>query len=417
MRFCSVLEDNHSTDLVVFDDRGVKSQMKLKLVRAFHAVGQGAFYSEKLIDDNGKKCFSIVYDCGTVTNKGIVKPSEIISSAFKDGEEIDCLFISHFDRDHVSMIRELINGRRIKCVVLPLLPDEEVAVLQTIYRNNNKIGRMLLINPVEVFGERTAVVRVEPSDDEPISPPQNGLFPGISNDKEIVIRDPSRRRICLNMGRCDTIPSGSTLFVSGYPWCYIPYNYKYADRHKALVAEIKKANINPKRLNDAKYVVSESTKLASVYKSLKSHKCGDINENSMLVYSGPNGRDKIVGACMFCVRGIGIRNWSWHGCRPACVYSGDSSFVKVKVHNVYKMLWPNVGTVQIPHHGSGRSFSSDFLSMCNHLNCPISVGHNNRHGHPTPNVVNEILTRHSFPIVVDECRCSKFTQCISMTCR
>ena len=66
--------------------------------RTFHPVGQGAFYSET--HDCNRDKFTIVYDCGSLTDKGIHMKS-IIESAFKKKESekkpiIDILFISHF---------------------------------------------------------------------------------------------------------------------------------------------------------------------------------------------------------------------------------------------------------------------------------------------------------------------------------
>lgn len=40
----------------------------MELIRTFHSVGQGAFYTEKHIFDTNE--FVIVYDCGSKTLKG-----------------------------------------------------------------------------------------------------------------------------------------------------------------------------------------------------------------------------------------------------------------------------------------------------------------------------------------------------------
>lgn len=71
--------------------------------RIFHTVGQGAFYSEK------HENFNIVYDCGTEwknrTNKTIDKT---IKQSFSKDDEIDILFISHFDYDHEKKVPDTI---------------------------------------------------------------------------------------------------------------------------------------------------------------------------------------------------------------------------------------------------------------------------------------------------------------------
>ena len=74
--------------------------MYIKMRRVFHPVGQGAFYSESFYTGFGT--FNMVYDCGSMS-KGV---DNIISNSFdKDnGNDIDILFISHFDSDHVNKI-------------------------------------------------------------------------------------------------------------------------------------------------------------------------------------------------------------------------------------------------------------------------------------------------------------------------
>ena len=74
------------------------------IIRTFHPVGQGAFYSERHND------FNIVYDCGTEwKNRGKKVIDKTIQSSFSKEDVIDILFISHFDYDHVSKIKVFYN--------------------------------------------------------------------------------------------------------------------------------------------------------------------------------------------------------------------------------------------------------------------------------------------------------------------
>lgn len=74
----------------------------MKLIRTFHPVGFGAFYTEKHIDPTSKQSINVVYDCGTLHNKHYIK--DAIRSYFKQGDYIDLLIISHFDIDHIKGI-------------------------------------------------------------------------------------------------------------------------------------------------------------------------------------------------------------------------------------------------------------------------------------------------------------------------
>jgi len=93
--------------------------------RIFHPIGQGAFYSEQ--DEN----FNIVYDCGTEwKNRGKKSIDKMIKQSFSKDDEIDILFISHFDYDHVSKIKVLRDHvKTIKKVVMPLLFESEKNLL------------------------------------------------------------------------------------------------------------------------------------------------------------------------------------------------------------------------------------------------------------------------------------------------
>lgn len=85
------------------------------MTRAFHAIGQGAFYTEKF--ENG---FTIVYDCGGQNKKFIVNK---IQEVFQKNEKIDILFISHFHNDHINGVDFLLEYCDVKKVVLPFLHD------------------------------------------------------------------------------------------------------------------------------------------------------------------------------------------------------------------------------------------------------------------------------------------------------
>lgn len=76
--------------------------------RIIHPIGQGAFYSERFGN------FNIVYDCGEW--KKTRKACKLVEKSFDSDKEIDVLFISHFDYDHVSLIPTLKEHFNIKYV-------------------------------------------------------------------------------------------------------------------------------------------------------------------------------------------------------------------------------------------------------------------------------------------------------------
>ena len=83
----------------------------------FNGVGQGLFYSASICDSHGR-VFNFVYDCGTFYDKDKKLLNKKICNCFS-GDTIDALFISHFHKDHISGIPELIKRYKIKYVFLP----------------------------------------------------------------------------------------------------------------------------------------------------------------------------------------------------------------------------------------------------------------------------------------------------------
>ena len=74
----------------------------MRVIRTIHPVGHGGFFTEELCD--ATECYNVVYDCGT--RNGTMLLEREINKAFNRKQSVDLLFISHFDRDHVSGLKE-----------------------------------------------------------------------------------------------------------------------------------------------------------------------------------------------------------------------------------------------------------------------------------------------------------------------
>ena len=123
----------------------------MEVIRTFHPVGQGAFYSERHICDD--KEYNIVYDCGTEwRNRGKSFIKNIVKQYYNKNETIDILFISHFDYDHVSMIDTLNKSvKNIKNVVLPLLHENDKIILSLVFNLFGYKNISTLINDPNKF--------------------------------------------------------------------------------------------------------------------------------------------------------------------------------------------------------------------------------------------------------------------------
>lgn len=373
--------------------------MEAMIQRFFHPVGQGAFYSERHLYPN----INTVYDCGTRSGtrnkKGVVG---VVRQSFREDDIVHILFISHFDFDHISLIETLKNSvNKIERVVIPLLQKPEQIFLSNIYKFLGEPHLATLVsNPSEFFGRETQIITVHSG-----------------SEQEIVEREP------VNVSEIDEtvreILSGTPLTMNGLnDWVYIPFNYKHQSRREEFLEKLNTAGIDINRLeNDPNYIFNKGirSKVKEVYKSIS----GGINQNSMFLYSGPSS---IKDSNRLYWRG---RCWHYdpycwhfdhyvHRCNPhrvACLYTGDGDLNAVKVKDIYRNYWDLIGTIQIPHHGSLSSFDASILDNRQFL-CPISVGKNNSYGHPSQEVISEILLNESCPLLVTEDVDSTFVETI-----
>lgn len=370
--------------------------------RIFHPIGQGAFYSER------HKNFNIVYDCGNWKNTKLA--DNIIKQAFIKDEVIDILFISHFDYDHVNKIKSLGKHTKIKKVIMPLLHDNEKTLLINLYRALNFQILTLIENPREFFGEETQIITVEPS--ENIDSP-------ISDNTELIDLDNLKNT---------KIQSGSILRKNfdTYEWAFIPFNHKYKDRNNELERLLSENGFNVYKLKtDPKYTIRITTDERQKIKNIYTKVSGNINQNSMLLYSGINHLHKNCKQKAFNLERI----YYYFECddefycfrfhrmyrerhRVSCIYTGDTDLNIVKIKSIFKNFWKSIGTIQIPHHGDIKSFDKSVLDD-KYYWCPMSVGKTNTYGHPSIAVVLEILSQDSCPILVTENLNSCFIELIT----
>ena len=358
--------------------------------RIFHPIGQGAFYSERHTSCNIN--INIVYDCGTSNlslpaKQRVVSPKRVVSQSFSKDDVIHILFISHFHEDHISLIDTLKKAvKRIERVVLPLLHDEEKIFLSNIYTTFGQPRLAKLVSdPNDFFGRETQIIGVQPPDTE------------IEESPPLYVSERGETRT--------TISSGTPLIISALKdWVYIPFNYKYEERNKQFLDELQKEGIDVDRLKtDRDYIIDKTVKdrIRNIFKS--SGVSGNINENSMFLYSGPSCKKDLY---KYFWRGKGCCHFDsfhhpCHSHRVACLYTGDGDLNKVDVKKIYTKYWDLIGTIQIPHHGSSASFNVNVLHPGRFL-CPMSVGNTNPYGHPSQRVIAEILSNRCFPILITE---------------
>ena len=262
-----------------------------------------------------------MYDCGTTNPKSLAK-QRVVSKSFSKDDVIHILFISHFDKDHVSLIDTLKKAvKRIERVVLPLLHDEEKIFLSNIY---NTFGQprlaKLVSDPNEFFGRETQIIGVRPNSDTEIG--------------EIT----SLNVLEINETRTE-IQSGTPLTINGFnDWVYVPFNYQYKTRSNEFQNKLHNEGIDVGKLKtDPDYLLygitdAEKKKIIGVYNGRGIYKgkgvSGNINENSMFLYSGPSCKKDLYkhfwrgkGWCYdICCCHFDSFHHPCHSHRVACLY-------------------------------------------------------------------------------------------------
>lgn len=364
----------------------------MRFIRTFHPVGQGAFYSED-IEQGGQRIFRMVYDCGSLSlNKSDLKKR--VQSDFAGDLNVDLLFISHFDQDHVNGVANL----NPQTVILPFLSPDLVQILK-IYNSvvENIYNTQLAEAPESIF-QNARIIRVLPEDDETNDEGPNELTINIGNEDNLA-------------GRGENIGSKGRIIISekGNLWEYIPLNpnwNKYIVRFKA---ELKKLHLDWEKLitkQNADYIDSNIKSLKSIY-----NKLNPKNEHSLVVYSNSIFKTTIDDCFLY---KPSCQGW----CCPflyhlpfGCLYFGDIKIEDKWEEPFYEFLkktgrLSQIGTVQIPHHGSYLSHGEKVYSMthpfANLILCVISVGEFNHFGHPSLHVVKELHRNYGRVIMVTE---------------
>ena len=391
-----------------------------EITRKFHPIGQGAFYSEHI--DNGDRTSNIVYDCGVdcvqESNKAIVL------DAFSKKDTIDFLFISHLDKDHISLVKTLKDSvLRINHVVLPLIDPSNVKVLYSLSSISGDLDVSYFWG--SVWNAINGQVRDENS------PRFFFIIPeGIDSDlRETQWIEPR--------------PSGEPVSIhslgdKGVYWTFIPF-CQHLERRTELDERLRDLLVDPDfcsalsllkikcdSLEDLKALLATEAfadlednsiirkKLHDAYSSIT----GTINQNSLLVYSGPDSfYDKFTIKSYFpwyspFVEHCFFYDYIRH--RVACLYTGDSDLDMFYYQNHLAGLWENVGTIQLPHHGSHASFNGSYNKnkFNRHYLFPVSFGEKNRFHHPSGKVLSFLLRFGCLPVPVTDDYHSMFQQII-----
>lgn len=371
----------------------------MKVVRTFHPVGQGAFYSERFYNmDNPQAKFNIVYDCGTSWGT-ITKAKKVVDLAFDKNDTINYLFISHLDYDHISLVNTLIESvnKKVRNIVLPLVNRDEV-----------RIG--ISLNYIANYQETEKFLRwiLNRIDDNNNGTDTRIKFIGSNDDKGNVTAGGEKITLQIEEGEPE--------------WVLIPRNISAMSRRKELLEKFDRMLSAPDfkeesirsglpvvgssdellhLLLDERYVagIIRNKKLRKAIKSAYEKVAGGVNVNSLLLYSGPAKDDSdYFSDMMFQDTYKFLRHR-----RAGCLYTGDSDCdIDGWRNGIYSDVWRNIGTIQLPHHGSLKSFEVKKNDIDRVYYFPVSCGSTNSYGHPSGKILAYLMKKDGLPHIVTE---------------
>lgn len=382
------------------------------VVRTFHPIGQGAFYSERFYLDSDLTR-NVVFDCGVLEVDA--RSKNVVKQAFSKDDIIDYLFISHLDEDHISLVTTLRDSVKfIRNVVLPYIGINEALIQKML---SQALGMQ------EVYAFWSDVY------DE-----LNGRR--FDTRYHFVASEIDGRTLQTR------VESGHRFDISAIPeWVFIPF-CRHIERKTELEANLeelltdivfqealKKDHIVINSVEELKSKISNGDfadlisnrvikkGLQKAYKNLTE----GINRNSLLVYSGPTRWPLTVGH----VNSRDEMKWWCRDSRSssmsqlACLYTGDGDFDMRGYKLLLGDMWRAVGTIQLPHHGSLSSFCFDRNSDSDlyagvYYRFPVSCGEKNHYGHPSGKVLSYLRYVNTIPIIITESASTIYEQVLSL---
>lgn len=364
-----------------------------------HPVGQGGMMSGLLNIPGGR--FHWVYDCGSNQTEALNREIALIASR----GDVDFLFLSHLDSDHVNGIDRLLMATCVKEVVLPYLNDLDrlIAAAHDDATGALSGGFLSFLGDIEGwFGARGVerVTYIIPRDDDddgekgggpelprsdgggkgPIRakwsevPKEQGASPssyGESGEGLVVLRLETTASLQL------FAPHGML------DWLLIPYAHRPPDAKlvafRAAMECLLESNY-PAQLEDMLSDPALREKVRECYDLIWS----DHNLVSMALYAGPRDSGPWHGECLHHPR------W-WHhhrhGLAVGWLGTGDMHLNGARrrkaMLNHYQGVLDQVNVFGLPHHGSHRNFHAALPgALPNMIQCVAATGPNG-YGHPS----------------------------------
>lgn len=381
----------------------------------FHPIGQGCFYSGKIIYKHTP--FNFVYDCGTDSRRIHLNKEITDYKANLENNVLDLLIISHFDADHVNGVFELLRGIRCKTLLIPYYNPIERLLLAATSVGQGREYLEFLKNPINFFTDNDynidQIIIVNGPDDsdepgEPVRPinPENlnieslgnleslkleadllegseakDIFTKIEDEDGEPIKNPQKVKILNRPHR-----------VSLIFWEFFFYLKKHKDEilinkvTKDIDDLLHKERVTLRDLFDEDYI-GELIKIYRVYFKQ------DFNSTSLVTYHG-SALNRVGELYFFDKSRYAAHYFSLYHEKFGTLLTGD---INIKTNrqnqrlvNYYHNYIPRICFFQVPHHGAAANWNIKVPNGLNSFEYYI-VNHGvGRIHHPSVDVVEYI---------------------------
>jgi len=405
---------------------------------SFFKAGQGSFYGGRIWQHDTNEVFTVIYDCGTspfISGNNQSLNNEITNFKHRshyfqrNNNEIELLFISHLDYDHVSGLKRLLTEFKVKNIILPYIEKTHRQFFLTSISENNDPSGALTFEEYFSF----------------IQSPNQFILKNSENTKQFFIQSNGKAEIEYQ-GYDNKDNDSDNIYSSGTPnndtkelvgqtnvyvyennlqffikqqWEFTTYAKSVSENaidklHTCLKKKLKKKPTDYLSLDDLKNIVTTNRKEA--------HKCytdciGDINSHGLVLLHGPIRFEHLHGRIYSNCELSRFHNdyYFRHHCDEhhfsnnnramlGTLLLGDTSINPnnnpIDFPQAFKDKLFNVHVVQIPHHGSSKNWDftafealnigANFNRWGNRVVSVCNFGFGNRFGHPSHQVLNDL---------------------------
>ncbi|MDV3747806.1 hypothetical protein CMU21_08165 [Elizabethkingia anophelis] len=404
---------------------------------SFFKAGQGSFYGGRIYYPETNRIFTVVYDCGTSTfirgnSQSLNREINNFKNSYfsTNNNEIELLFISHLDFDHVSGLKRLLREFRVKNIILPYIEKQYRKFFLASFSDTDAPNDDFSLDDYILFLENPANFIIQTSEDkEDIKiyfVKSDGIekldyqgYDDNNNDSQPDSAYPRGTPIenaeeYGNTANINFYKNNLQFFIKR-DWEFTTYvknvnQTAINNLHRCLKKILGKRDDENLSLDDLKEIVTTKRK--------KAHTCyttciGEINSHGLVLLHGPIRFEHLFGRIdSDCDHNYNEYHHSEiyrHFRNENQLFLGTLLFGDTSINPSnnpvsfplpFKDKLVNVQVVQVPHHGSSENWDFDEFKALNigdniprwqnHVTAVCNFGYGNRYGHPSHDVLNDL---------------------------